>query len=53
MLVLSYLYTAVSIVRAIVAEKEARMKEAMRMMGLTNWVSMSDDWRTFKCSSIV
>ena len=45
MLVLSYLYTAVSIVRAIVAEKEARMKEAMRMMGLANWVRTCASFR--------
>lgn len=41
-LIMSYLYTAINIVREIVLEKERRLKEAMRMMGLSNavlWIS--------------
>eukprot|EP00042_Codosiga_hollandica_P059065 m.900658 g.900658 ORF g.900658 m.900658 type:complete len:796 (-) comp60047_c0_seq2:2027-4414(-) len=38
LLVLSYLYTAISMVRALVHEKEQRMREAMKMMGLPNWI---------------
>lgn len=37
-LVLTYLYTAISITRSLVQEKELRLKEAMMMMGLSNWV---------------
>lgn len=37
-LVLSYLYTALSIVRVIVMEKEKRLKEALKMIGMKNWV---------------
>eukprot|EP00047_Mylnosiga_fluctuans_P017551 m.62475 g.62475 ORF g.62475 m.62475 type:complete len:1711 (+) comp7137_c2_seq6:34-5166(+) len=38
LLIISHLYTAVSIVRSIVLEKERRLKEAMKMMGLSNAV---------------
>eukprot|EP00042_Codosiga_hollandica_P058831 m.893246 g.893246 ORF g.893246 m.893246 type:complete len:1835 (+) comp59976_c0_seq1:204-5708(+) len=38
LMVLSYLYTAISIVRALVHEKESRMRESMKMMGLSNWI---------------
>lgn len=38
-LVLSFLYTVMSITRQLIHEKETRMKEAMRMMGLPNWVN--------------
>jgi hypothetical protein len=37
--VLSFLYTSMSITRALVNEKETRMREAMRMMGLPSWVN--------------
>mmetsp|Transcript_24977 Transcript_24977/g.75215 ORF Transcript_24977/g.75215 Transcript_24977/m.75215 type:complete len:1447 (+) Transcript_24977:67-4407(+) len=37
-IVLTYLYTALSITRGLVEEKQARLKEAMKMMGLTSWV---------------
>jgi ATP-binding cassette, subfamily A (ABC1), member 3 len=38
LLVLAYIYTALSIVRNIVMEKELRLKEALRMMGVGSWV---------------
>ena len=37
-IVLTYLYTALSITRSLVEEKEARLKVAMQMMGLESWV---------------
>lgn len=37
-LVLAYLYTAVTITRELVREKELRIREAMKLMGLSNWV---------------
>lgn len=36
--VLAYVYTAVMIVKELVAEKQCRLKESMKMMGLANWV---------------
>ena len=42
-------YTAISLVRNIVHEKEKRLKEAMRMMGLDNWVH----WTAWFLKSIV
>ncbi|KAM9392247.1 phospholipid-transporting ATPase ABCA3 [Pholidichthys leucotaenia] len=41
MLVLSFTYTALNIVRAVVQEKERKLKEYMRMMGLSNWLHWS------------
>ena len=38
-LVISFLYSVMSITRRLVNEKETRMKEAMRMMGLPNWIN--------------
>ncbi|XP_066546484.1 phospholipid-transporting ATPase ABCA3 [Amia ocellicauda] len=38
LLVLSFTYTALNIVRAVVQEKERKLKEYMRMMGLSNWL---------------
>eukprot|EP00048_Salpingoeca_helianthica_P013325 m.199375 g.199375 ORF g.199375 m.199375 type:complete len:1762 (-) comp15490_c4_seq21:19-5304(-) len=38
LLMLSFLFTAINIVRSIVHEKERRLKESMKMMGLRNWV---------------
>lgn len=32
-------YTAMSITRSLINEKETRMREAMRMMGLSSWVN--------------
>ena len=43
-LVLTYLYTAQSTVRAVVEEKEKRLKEAMKMMGLASWVHWVAWW---------
>ncbi|XP_034045422.1 ATP-binding cassette sub-family A member 3 [Thalassophryne amazonica] len=40
-LVLSFTYTALNIVRAVVQEKERKLKEYMRMMGLSNWLHWS------------
>ncbi|KAF7698247.1 phospholipid-transporting ATPase ABCA3 [Silurus meridionalis] len=41
LLVLSFTYTSLNIVRAIVQEKERKLKEYMRMMGLSNWLHWS------------
>ena len=41
LLVLAYVFTALSIVRELVHEKERRLKESMKMMGLANWVHWS------------
>eukprot|EP00038_Savillea_parva_P020504 m.31532 g.31532 ORF g.31532 m.31532 type:complete len:1880 (-) comp4810_c0_seq1:140-5779(-) len=38
-LVLSFLFPVMSMTRQLVAEKESRMREAMRMMGLPTWVN--------------
>uniref|UniRef100_A0A673X6Y7 ATP binding cassette subfamily A member 3 n=1 Tax=Salmo trutta TaxID=8032 RepID=A0A673X6Y7_SALTR len=38
LLVLSLTYTSLNIVRAVVQEKERKLKEYMRMMGLSNWL---------------
>uniref|UniRef100_A0A6Q2ZBC5 ABC transporter domain-containing protein n=1 Tax=Esox lucius TaxID=8010 RepID=A0A6Q2ZBC5_ESOLU len=38
LLVLSFTYTSLNIVRAVVQEKERKLKEYMRMMGLSNWL---------------
>jgi len=43
-LVLTYLYTCQSSTRAIVEEKEKRLKEAMKMMGLSSWVHWLAWW---------
>ncbi|KAM3597560.1 uncharacterized protein V6R79_006150 [Siganus canaliculatus] len=41
LLVLSFTYTSFNIVRAVVQEKEKKLKEYMRMMGLSNWLHWS------------
>uniref|UniRef100_A0A4W4H5D2 ABC transporter domain-containing protein n=1 Tax=Electrophorus electricus TaxID=8005 RepID=A0A4W4H5D2_ELEEL len=41
LLVLSFTYTSLNIVRAVVQEKEKKLKEYMRMMGLSNWLHWS------------
>ncbi|XP_061079781.1 phospholipid-transporting ATPase ABCA3 [Conger conger] len=41
LLVLSFTYTALNIARAVVQEKERKLKEYMRMMGLSNWLHWS------------
>jgi ATP-binding cassette subfamily A (ABC1) protein 3 len=38
LLVLAYIFTALTIVKELVQEKEKRLKESMKMMGLANWV---------------
>ncbi|KAF4015502.1 hypothetical protein G4228_007417 [Cervus hanglu yarkandensis] len=38
LLMLSFTYTSLSIIRAIVQEKEKKLKEYMRMMGLSSWL---------------
>ncbi|XP_048101265.1 phospholipid-transporting ATPase ABCA3 [Alosa alosa] len=38
LLVLSFTYTSLNIIRAVVQEKERKLKEYMRMMGLSNWL---------------
>ncbi|KAM6957907.1 LOW QUALITY PROTEIN: phospholipid-transporting ATPase ABCA3 [Aplochiton taeniatus] len=47
LLVLSFTYTALNIVRAVVQEKERKLKEYMRMMGLSNWLLWSTWFLTF------
>uniref|UniRef100_A0A8D3EBB0 ABC transporter domain-containing protein n=1 Tax=Scophthalmus maximus TaxID=52904 RepID=A0A8D3EBB0_SCOMX len=41
LLVLSFTYTSLNIVRSVVQEKERKLKEYMRMMGLSNWLHWS------------
>uniref|UniRef100_A0A2R8N2T9 ATP binding cassette subfamily A member 3 n=1 Tax=Callithrix jacchus TaxID=9483 RepID=A0A2R8N2T9_CALJA len=41
LLLLSFTYTALTIARAVVQEKERRLKEYMRMMGLSSWLHWS------------
>ncbi|ETE64856.1 ATP-binding cassette sub-family A member 3, partial [Ophiophagus hannah] len=41
LLMLSFTYTSLNIVRAVVHEKEKKLKEYMRMMGLSNWLHWS------------
>jgi hypothetical protein len=36
--VIAFVYTAASIVKELVAEKQFRLKESMKMMGLANWM---------------
>eukprot|EP00111_Clytia_hemisphaerica_P020496 TCONS_00060371-protein len=36
--ILAFIYTAVMIVKELVAEKQSRLKESMKMMGLANWM---------------
>lgn len=38
LLMLSFTYTSLNIIRAVVHEKEKKLKEYMRMMGLSNWL---------------
>uniref|UniRef100_A0A7N6AJ49 ABC transporter domain-containing protein n=1 Tax=Anabas testudineus TaxID=64144 RepID=A0A7N6AJ49_ANATE len=47
LLVLSFTYTSLNIVRAVVQEKERKLKEYMRMMGLSNWLHWSAWFLTF------
>ncbi|XP_053412499.1 phospholipid-transporting ATPase ABCA3 [Nycticebus coucang] len=41
LLMLSFTYSSLTITRAIVQEKERKLKEYMRMMGLSNWLHWS------------
>nr|XP_006979007.1 phospholipid-transporting ATPase ABCA3 [Peromyscus maniculatus bairdii]XP_015853164.1 phospholipid-transporting ATPase ABCA3 [Peromyscus maniculatus bairdii] len=41
LLMLSFTYTSLSIIRAVVQEKEKKLKEYMRMMGLSSWLHWS------------
>ncbi|XP_078519131.1 phospholipid-transporting ATPase ABCA3 [Lissotriton helveticus] len=41
LIMLSFTYTSLNIVRAVVHEKEKKLKEYMRMMGLSNWLHWS------------
>ncbi|XP_035876910.1 ATP-binding cassette sub-family A member 3 isoform X1 [Phyllostomus discolor] len=38
LLMLSFTYTSLTIIRAVVQEKEKKLKEYMRMMGLSSWL---------------
>lgn len=40
-LVLSFIYPVINISKSIVHEKERRLKESMKMMGLPNWLHWS------------
>ncbi|XP_076053842.1 phospholipid-transporting ATPase ABCA3-like isoform X2 [Oratosquilla oratoria] len=40
-LLLSYIYPAINIVKSVVHEKEKRLKESMKMMGLPGWLHWS------------
>nr|XP_053626319.1 phospholipid-transporting ATPase ABCA3-like [Cherax quadricarinatus] len=40
-LLLSYIYPAINIVKSVVYEKERKLKESMKMMGLQNWLHWS------------
>ncbi|XP_042876783.1 phospholipid-transporting ATPase ABCA3-like isoform X3 [Penaeus japonicus] len=37
-LLISYIYPAINIVKSVVYEKEKKLKESMKMMGLQNWL---------------
>uniref|UniRef100_A0A3Q2H1J1 ATP binding cassette subfamily A member 3 n=1 Tax=Equus caballus TaxID=9796 RepID=A0A3Q2H1J1_HORSE len=41
LLMLSFTYTSLTIIRAVVQEKEKKLKEYMRMMGLSSWLHWS------------
>uniref|UniRef100_A0A8C7CBE9 ATP binding cassette subfamily A member 3 n=1 Tax=Neovison vison TaxID=452646 RepID=A0A8C7CBE9_NEOVI len=41
LLVLSFTYTSLTAIRAVVREKETKLKEYMRMMGLSSWLHWS------------
>uniref|UniRef100_A0A8C6MR11 ATP-binding cassette, sub-family A member 3 n=1 Tax=Mus spicilegus TaxID=10103 RepID=A0A8C6MR11_MUSSI len=41
LLMLSFTYTSLTIIRAVVQEKEKKLKEYMRMMGLNSWLHWS------------
>nr|XP_021553674.1 ATP-binding cassette sub-family A member 3-like [Neomonachus schauinslandi] len=41
LLMLSFTYTSLTIIRAVVQEKERKLKEYMRMMGLSSWLHWS------------
>ncbi|XP_058142595.1 phospholipid-transporting ATPase ABCA3 [Dasypus novemcinctus] len=47
LLVLSFTYTSLTIVRAVVQEKERKLKEYMRMMGLRGWLHWGAWFLTF------
>nr|XP_045614978.1 phospholipid-transporting ATPase ABCA3-like isoform X2 [Procambarus clarkii] len=40
-LLVSYIYPAINIVKSVVYEKEKKLKESMKMMGLQNWLHWS------------
>lgn len=48
-LMLSFIYPSVNLTKNIVLEKEMRLKEAMRMMGLENWLH----WTTWFINSFI
>ncbi|EDO48951.1 predicted protein [Nematostella vectensis] len=41
LLTLAFIYSAVSIIKELVFEKQQRLKESMKMMGLSNWIHWS------------
>ncbi|XP_072455492.1 phospholipid-transporting ATPase ABCA3 [Notamacropus eugenii] len=47
LLMLSFTYSTLTITRAIVQEKERKLKEYMRIMGLSNWLHWSAWFLTF------
>eukprot|EP00036_Acanthoecidae_sp_10tr_P009012 CAMPEP_0182928582 /NCGR_PEP_ID=MMETSP0105_2-20130417/15659_1 /TAXON_ID=81532 ORGANISM="Acanthoeca-like sp., Strain 10tr" /NCGR_SAMPLE_ID=MMETSP0105_2 /ASSEMBLY_ACC=CAM_ASM_000205 /LENGTH=1795 /DNA_ID=CAMNT_0025066587 /DNA_START=139 /DNA_END=5526 /DNA_ORIENTATION=- len=49
LLMLSYMYSALTITRNVVHEKERRLKESMKMMGLPNWAH----WLAWFCTAFI
>eukprot|EP00048_Salpingoeca_helianthica_P013328 m.199069 g.199069 ORF g.199069 m.199069 type:complete len:2327 (-) comp15490_c4_seq4:26-7006(-) len=47
--VLAFIYSVSNIVKSVVYEKEMRLKEAMKMMGLSNWAH----WAAWSITSLV
>ena len=43
-LIIGYIYSVIVLTRNIVQEKELRLKEAMKLMGLRNWVNWISWW---------
>ncbi|XP_037074307.1 ATP-binding cassette sub-family A member 3-like [Pollicipes pollicipes] len=43
-IMLSFIYPSINIVKNIVVEKERRLKESMKMMGLPNWIHWMAWW---------
>lgn len=53
LLMLSFTYTSLTIIRAVVQEKEKKLKEYMRMMGLSSWLHWSAWFLMFLLFSLI